>query len=212
MTGLRGTDLAAGLVAVAVLLATVLLLGQPVAIELAVGGLLALLAYAGTRLALPPPHPDPNAVSEGEVRRALGDSERRIDEIRALADGLPPTAGRRVRGRILGICSSATRIVDAIRRDPDKREAAKPFVSWLSRIHSIVTLYATLSARELETARGALTAIEDETLPQFEEELKRLYERIHIDDINKLLAEGEAVFYRLESIEAGSRDSGATLS
>jgi hypothetical protein len=207
MNAWRGTDLVAGLLALAVLALSWYLLALPWPLDVAIGVGLAALTYLGVRLALPTPEATPSQSSQRELQGAIRASEDKIVEIRRLAGSIPQPGKEAVRAQVLRICASAEKIVGVFTHDPEKREAAEPFQNWLGQIHSIVARYVTLSSRGLESAQPALTAIERDTLPGFEEELRKLFESLHVGDVNRLLAESEAVFYRLDRIEADSRSA-----
>lgn len=202
--GLWKTDLIAGLGATALLLLGVFVLGLgPL---LSVG--LALLTYLGLRLVLPKPDraDEENAALEATLARC----REKVTEIGQFAGwaefaGKPP-----VEEQLLRIARVAGRILDAIGQDPNKRQAAEPYLTeYLVPITDVLAQYVRLAGRKLALAQAELTEIETQTLPLIERRLTRLYEQIHSADVASLELNTKMLEYTLQPIDIKSPTTAA---
>lgn len=194
------TDAIAGGAATVFFLLGVFVLGLTVPVSLG----LSLVAYLGLRLALPKPDP---AVAESAALDALiARCQEKVVEIQQAAGWAEFTGKPQVEQQLLRIHRAARRVLDAIEQDPNKREAAEPYLTeYLTPITDVLGQYVRLSGRELSLAAAELAELETRTLPLIERRLTKLHEQIHSADVMALELNTKMLEYTLAPIELDAR-------
>lgn len=138
---------------------------------------------AFTRPAAPnPSRPKPHSATF--AAGAFAELHERIERVRAIVDALPDGG---VRLQAEAIVSRASSIAAVLAADRASADMVRTFsAGYLQPTEEILEHYARLTARDVPGASDVLRGVEEESLPQIQQHMDRLYKQLHHRDLVQL--------------------------